>query len=123
LAVQCALLHDVIEDTGVTVDQISAAFGEQVAQGVLALSKDDTLPQARQMPDSLERIRQQPVEVWMVKLADRIANLSPPPHYWTREKRERYRQEALDIHAALHQASASLGQRLLAKIDEYKSYL
>jgi (p)ppGpp synthase/HD superfamily hydrolase len=59
----------------------------------------------------------------MVKLADRIANLSPPPHDWSREKRERYREEAIEIHAALHPASAYLGQRLLAKIDSYGGYL
>ncbi|MBN1581335.1 MAG: bifunctional (p)ppGpp synthetase/guanosine-3',5'-bis(diphosphate) 3'-pyrophosphohydrolase, partial [Anaerolineae bacterium] len=82
-----------------------------------------TLPKAQQMQDSLQRIVQRPVEVWMVKLADRIANLSPPPHYWSRDKRAHYRDEARDIHAALHQASAYLGQRLLDKIDEYESCL
>jgi (p)ppGpp synthase/HD superfamily hydrolase len=43
LAVVCALLHDVIEDTDVTYQQVEAEFGERVAEGVLALSKDQMI--------------------------------------------------------------------------------
>ncbi|MBN1582951.1 MAG: bifunctional (p)ppGpp synthetase/guanosine-3',5'-bis(diphosphate) 3'-pyrophosphohydrolase, partial [Anaerolineae bacterium] len=46
LAVQCALLHDVIEDTTVTYAQVRAAFRPVVAAGVQALSKDAALPKA-----------------------------------------------------------------------------
>jgi (p)ppGpp synthase/HD superfamily hydrolase len=123
LAVQCALLHDVIEDTDVTYEQLKADFGEPVAQGVLALSKDETLDKPAQMQDSLRRIRQQPQKVWMVKLADRITNLEPPPHYWTKEKIARYREEALEIHKTLGEASEFLSARLLEKIQEYATCL
>ena len=123
LAIQCALLHDVLEDTEITFSEIKKAFGSQVAQGVLALTKKETLPKAPAMRDSLERIRQQPHEVWLVKLADRITNLAPPPHYWKRDRIERYRVEAQEIHAALHAASYYMGQRLINKIEEYKMYL
>lgn len=78
LAVQCALLHDTIEDTGTTYDQIVESFGLAVANGVLALSKNESvgadLPKQqrkeRQMADSLERVKKQPREIWMVKMAD-----------------------------------------------------
>ncbi len=122
LAVQCALLHDVIEDTAVTYQNVKDAFGTAVADGVLALTKDTTLPKAAQMADSLRRIQEQPHEIWLVKLADRITNLAEPPHYWTREKKERYQQEAIQIHAALHDASLYLSQRLLSKVQNYPSY-
>ena len=123
LAVQCALLHDVIEDTAVSYDDVAAAFGKKVAQGVLALTKDETLPKEERMPDSLRRIRQQPYEIWMVKLADRITNLAPPPPYWSREKIARYRDEAAEIHNALSEASDYLARRLIQKISEYGSFL
>jgi (p)ppGpp synthase/HD superfamily hydrolase len=74
------------------------------------------------MADSLHRIRQQPYEIWLVKLADRITNLTEPPHYWSREKKEKYLQEARQIHKALHEASPYLSQRLLEKIAAYPSY-
>ena len=123
LAVQCALLHDVIEDTAVPYEGLLSAFGEPVADGVLALSKDESLDRSLQMRDSLTRIRQQPREIWMVKLADRVSNLEPPPHYWTKTKIAQYRQEAMEIHDALYPASDALATRLLDKIERYKAYL
>lgn len=122
LAVQCALLHDVIEDSGVTYEQVAREFGPAIAAGVLALSKDPALPKTEQMADSLRRIRQQPHEVWMVKLADRITNLQPPPAYWTREKIIAYHAEALQILEALGEASPSLAARLRQKIDAYADF-
>lgn len=122
LAIQCALLHDVIEDTEIGFEAIAAEFGTPVTNGVLALTKDETLPKAEQMPDSLTRIRQQPREVAMVKLADRITNLMPPPHDWTTEKRKAYHAEALRIHAQLAYASDYLAQRLLKRAKQYESY-
>ena len=127
LAVQCALLHDTIEDTDTTYDQLVETFGLAVADGVQALSKDKLvgadLPKQkrkeRQMADSLERVRRQPREAWMVKMADRITNLQPPPKHWKPEKISRYREEACQIHQALKGASPYLAARLWEKIDRY----
>jgi (p)ppGpp synthase/HD superfamily hydrolase len=124
LAVQCALLHDTLEDTAATFESVKAEFGDAVAQGVQALSKNPTLaPKALQMQDSLSRILQQPPEVAMVKLADRIANLYHPPFYWDNRKILAYRDEAQGIHAALGQASPVLARRLQDKIDAYPRFL
>jgi (p)ppGpp synthase/HD superfamily hydrolase len=124
LAVQCALLHDVIEDTTASYELVEETFGVAVAQGVLALTKNANLPsKAAQMADSLERIRQQPPEIWIVKLADRITNLHHPPHYWDQAKIEAYRQEALTIYAALHTASEGLAKRLAEQIVAYERFL
>lgn len=79
LAIQCAFLHDTIEDTNITYEILAEKFGIEVADGVLALTKDSMLPHGEQMADSLKRIKQQPIEVQMVKLADRISNLRPSP--------------------------------------------
>jgi (p)ppGpp synthase/HD superfamily hydrolase len=123
LALQCAILHDTIEDTGCTPAELEAAFGGSVASGVQALSKKDSLPTGERMRDSLERILGQPREIWMVKMADRIVNLGPPPAYWTRQKRENYRNEARLIHDRLSAASPFLARRLAEKTDEYAAYL
>lgn len=120
LAVQCALLHDVIEDTPAEYADVAARFGVAVADGVLALTKETTLPsKTAQMADSLARIRQQPQEVWMVKLADRITNLQPPPHYWDNAKIAAYRVEAGTILDALGEADEWLAERLRRKIAGY----
>ncbi len=124
LAVQCAVLHDTIEDTPVTYEFIEKEFGTAVAKGVLALSKNPRFPtKDEQIRDSLRRIKQQPIEVWMVKLADRIANLSYPPHHWNNKKILSYRDEAMIIHTELHSASFVLAQRLQNRIETYPQYL
>lgn len=119
LAVQCALLHDVVEDTPVGLPLVRDVFGEAVAQGVSALSKDPHLARERQLEDSLDRILRQPPEISMVKMADRITNLQRPPGHWTGQKIEVYRAEARVIHVRLQAASPALAARLAAKIAAY----
>jgi (p)ppGpp synthase/HD superfamily hydrolase len=120
LAVCCALLHDTIEDTGTTHDELAGEFGSAVAAGVLALTKDKSQPDA--MADSLRRIRAQPREIWIVKLADRVTNLATPPRQWTREKCRAYRAEGLAIAAALGSACPALDARLHARADAYAAF-
>ena len=125
LAVQCALLHDVIEDTGISYEKLAAEFGTDVAEGVLALSKSSLLKsKPEKMADSLERIKQQPKEIWMVKLADRITNLQPPPKGWYKidGKVEAYRKEAEKILSRLGDASEVLTERLREKIGVYPGH-
>jgi (p)ppGpp synthase/HD superfamily hydrolase len=123
LAIQCAILHDTIEDTNTTYEQIKTEFGEAVANGVLALTKNNSLAKHLQMADSLQRIKQQPKEIWIVKLADRISNLQAPPHYWHIEKITKYREEGIQIYQALKDASDFLASRLAKKIEDYQSFL
>lgn len=125
LAISCALLHDVLEDTAegearvALGEDVGQRFGTAVAAGIWALTKDDALPKPAQMPDSLRRIQAQPREVWCVKLADRITNLAPPPASWTAQKRAAYRDEARTIAEALGAASPALHQRITQKIAGY----
>lgn len=123
LALACAILHDTLEDTPQSYEGLQELFGEAIAQGVLALTKDESLPsKAAQMQDSLARIKQQPKEVWAVKLADRICNLQPPPYYWKKDKKIAYQQEAQLIYEQLHPSSPYLAARLQAKIQAYEQY-
>lgn len=119
LAVECALLHDTVEDAGVGPEELSRRFGDRVARGVIALTKSAALPKAERMADSLRRILAEPREVAMVKLADRITNLQPPPRSWSQEKIAGYREEARRILDALGPAHEGLAQRLGAKIATY----
>jgi (p)ppGpp synthase/HD superfamily hydrolase len=119
LALQCALLHDTIEDTDITYDDVQATFGGNVADGVLAMTIDETIGTGldkferrwMQLEDYLIRIKRQPGEVWMVKMADRITNLQPPPSH--------YKKGAELIHQELASASGFLGERLSLKIKQY----
>ena len=121
LAVTCALLHDTVEDTPVTLDEIRARYGDAVAAGVSALTKDTQKfsQKADQMADSLRRIVEQPREIAIVKLADRITNMSAPPHYWSKDKCAAYRVEAGLIADTLGHASPVLEARLRARMAAY----
>ena len=120
LAIQCALLHDTMEDAGISYNEICEIFGQRVADGVDALSKRDMFgTQKESMIDSLQRIKTQPIEVWMVKLADRITNLLPPPDHWDEEKIDNYREEAKLIYTELKDANEYLAARLFMKIEGY----
>jgi len=122
LAIQCALLHDVIEDVGIKYDNLKNKFGIKVADGVNALSKNKSIKsKKKQIIDSLERIKKQPKEVWMVKMADRISNLQPPPFYWDQEKISEYKKEAKIIYDNLKDANKFLADRLKHKIDNYSN--
>ncbi len=124
MMVQCALLHDTLEDTAVDYQEIKEHFGQGVADGVLALTKNAQLEtKALQMQDSLARILQQPKVVWMVKLADRITNLQPPPPHWDLEKKLYYADEAGLIMQTLGSANPQLKQRLAHKIEQYQVHL
>ena len=77
-SLMAALLHDVIEDTGVTKNQISRRFGRTVASlvdGVSKLSEIETASRAEQQADSFQKMTlamSKDIRVVMVKLADRL---------------------------------------------------
>ncbi len=124
LGILCATLHDTLEDTEATFENLEQLFGLEVAEGVLALTKNEALgTKEEQMLDSLNRIKTQPKEIWAIKMADRICNLYAPPFYWTDKKKAKYIREAQLIHDHLKGGSEYLAERLLDRIERYKQYL
>ena len=122
-AIQVALLHDTIEDTATNLKELEDKFGDDVAEAVFALSKNDALPKEQRMQDCLTRIKKVQPEVWAVKLADRITNLQPPPPDWSKEKRIKYKEEARLILSELGIGNGYLAKRLHRKIQEYGNYI
>lgn len=119
-----ALLHDTIEDTDVTYDDIYKEFDGEVAEAVEALTKDKTLPTKKeQMADSINKLLTQPYEVQMVKLADRIVNMQKPPESWDSEKIFSYHKEAKFILSCLKNSNLHLSKRLEEKINNYIIYI
>jgi (p)ppGpp synthase/HD superfamily hydrolase len=119
-AMCCAILHDTMEDTHTTIQEIAEQFGEKVAAGIHALTKDKSLKGEEATRDSLERIKEQPLEIWAVKLADRAANLRTPPDHWGSDKRLAYAIEGQLILDALGEASPAIAKTLAARIEAWK---
>jgi len=125
VAIACALLHDVNEDTTTVITKHSPLAGnvEVIAKGVAALTKDKTLPSKEaQMRDSLERLKKRQNCVAMVKLADRITNLGVPPKHWDDEKKRKYLDEAKLILSELGYSHSYLANKLHEKIEAYQQY-
>jgi guanosine-3',5'-bis(diphosphate) 3'-pyrophosphohydrolase len=99
-----ALLHDVVEDTKVTVEKLSAEFGPDVArlvEGVTKISRLDLLaPEARQAENVRKMLLAMvnDVRVVLVKLADRLHNMRTL-QYLDSERQQRIARETLDIYA------------------------
>lgn len=120
---QVALLHDTIEDTSTSFEELEDRFGSDIAKAVLALTKNSDLPKDQQMPDTLKRIKKLSTEVWAIKLADRITNLQAPPLDWNKEKKIDYKKEAIIILSELKGGNPYLEKRLEEKIEEYEQYV
>jgi guanosine-3',5'-bis(diphosphate) 3'-pyrophosphohydrolase len=101
-AVLCAaLLHDTIEDTETTPEELEAAFGVQVRDIVLAVSDDKTLPKAERKRLQILHAAEASYEARLVKLADKIANLrdlaASPPADWDKVRRVGYCEWACSV--------------------------
>jgi guanosine-3',5'-bis(diphosphate) 3'-pyrophosphohydrolase len=105
-AIAAGLLHDAVEDTPVTSDQIAAAFGEQVAHIVDGVTKIDKIQFANREDRQAENVRKMllamvsDVRVVLIKLADRLHNMRTLEHLKP-ERQEAIARETLDIYAPL----------------------
>jgi guanosine-3',5'-bis(diphosphate) 3'-pyrophosphohydrolase len=111
-----ALLHDVVEDCRVPIDEIRARFGERVASIVEAVTKPHDLPKPEQKRVARELLLAGPPAARVVKMADRLSNLLDLDELaWTDEKKAEYRAEALDIAAIGEAAHPGLAAALRAQ--------
>ena len=70
-----AWLHDIIEDTDVTFDQINERFGREIAVIVLSLSKDKSIPKKERETQYANQLKDAPFQTKIIKLCDISANL------------------------------------------------
>jgi GTP pyrophosphokinase len=106
VSMETGLLHDVVEDTSVTLDQVRKEFGDEVARcvdGVTKLSKLDFYSAEDRQAESFRKMLLAMVEdirVMMVKLADRMHNMRTLG-YLSAERRERIARETIEIYAPI----------------------
>ncbi len=100
------LLHDTVEDTDTTIDEIRSLFGDQVASLVDGLTKLAMIEQKSVNSKQAENFRKlllamsDDIRVLLIKLADRLHNMRTL-HFCKPEKRARIAKETLDIYAPL----------------------
>jgi len=89
-----ALLHDTVEDTGVTKQVLVETFGSDVADLVMEMTDDNSLPKAERKRLQIVHASQISVRAQVIKLADKISNLrgilASPPADWSVERKREY---------------------------------
>jgi guanosine-3',5'-bis(diphosphate) 3'-pyrophosphohydrolase len=102
-----AILHDTIEDTVATPEQIEKLFGPSVARlvdGVTKLSKIEAQSENERAAENLRKFLlalSGDIRVLLVKLADRLHNMRTLHHITNEDKRRRIARETMDIYAPL----------------------
>ena len=105
--VMTALLHDTVEDTLATIEDIEQNFGPDVARlvdGVTKLSKIEQMPENERAAENLRKFllaMSEDIRVLLVKLGDRLHNMRTLHFIKKEEKRRRIARETIDIYAPL----------------------
>lgn len=101
-----AILHDVVEDTGVELDDIKREFGANVALLVDGVTKITQMPFSTREEEQAENVRKmllamsQDIRVIIIKLADRLHNMRTSDGWYPQKRRDKAK-ETLDIYAPL----------------------
>jgi (p)ppGpp synthase/HD superfamily hydrolase len=110
--VTAALLHDTVEDTATTREELAVEFGETVAALVMELTDDKSLPKAERKRLQVERAPHKSAGAQAIKAAEKISNLrsilNSPPADWDEQRQREYFAFAKAVVDGLDRAPAQL---------------
>lgn len=113
--VSAALLHDVVEDCGVSNAEIAAQFGQEAASLVAEATDDKSLPKEERKRGQIDAAPNKSAKAKILKLADKTSNLralaTSPPADWSSARRMDYIQWARAVVAGLRGASPWLEEQ------------
>ena len=107
-----AILHDTLEDTEATADEIKNQFGEEVLSLVLEVTDDKSLPKQTRKQLQVEHAPHKSGKAKLLKIADKINNIrdiiKSPPDSWPLERRQEYLLWSEKVVAGLRGGSTKL---------------
>ncbi|MDV6341111.1 HD domain-containing protein [Nitrosomonas sp. Is24] len=109
-----ALLHDTIEDTETTAEELQVHFGKAITKIVLEVTDDKKLPKAERKRLQIENASHASKRAKLVKLADKISNLrdilNSPPADWSIKRKQEYFDWAKEVVDQVKDANKKLGK-------------
>lgn len=113
--IAAALLHDTLEDTQTTLQELQGEFGERVAEIVMEVTDEPTVNWRARKKLQISRARLASLAAKQVKLADKICNLrslvSSPPNGWSVDRQRAYFDWSKEVVDQLRGANAELELR------------
>lgn len=114
--IQAALLHDTVEDTDTTLDEIKEHFGDEVARIVDEVTDDKSLPKMERKRLQIEHAPHASHKAKLVKLADKLYNLRDlqraTPTGWSNERIQEYFVFAYNVVAGLRGVNTPIEREL-----------
>jgi hypothetical protein len=118
-----ALLHDTVEDTQTTFEEIEGKFGKQVAGFVREVTDDKSLAKEARKRLQVINASHKSKGAAQIKLADKLFNLNDlynnPPADWTQTRIDRYYEWAKSVVDRLPEANDKLHKAVVQMIDQY----
>ncbi|RZJ63050.1 MAG: bifunctional (p)ppGpp synthetase/guanosine-3',5'-bis(diphosphate) 3'-pyrophosphohydrolase [Acidovorax sp.] len=127
VVLSAAVLHDTIEDTNTTAEELTAIFGAKITATVLDVTDDKSLDKHDRKQRQIEHAPHISKEAKLVKLADKICNLrdilAAPPADWSPERKQGYFDWAAKVVAGVrgvHPELEAVFDGLLARHAELR---
>ena len=127
VVLSAAVLHDTIEDTNTTAEELTAIFGPKITATVLDVTDDKTLDKHVRKQRQIEHAPHISKEAKLVKLADKICNLrdilASPPADWSPDRKQGYFDWAAKVVAGVrgvHPELEAVFDGLLARHAELR---
>lgn len=122
--IAAALLHDTLEDTETTPEEIRLGFGERVLRLVLDLTNEEEKKAALgKTPYLVGKMKELEGDALLLKLADRLSNVSglenSPPEFQARYARESFHMMEAVPETRMNSAHRELRYRILQKIEPF----
>jgi (p)ppGpp synthase/HD superfamily hydrolase len=127
VTLQAAILHDTIEDTNTTPEELEAAFGADVRRVVEEVTDDTQLPKADRKRLQIEHAPHLSERAKLVKLGDKIANVrsvtQTPPAKWPLSRRQEYLDWTEQVIGGLRGCNPALEKLYAEMVEEGRRVL
>lgn len=125
--IQAAILHDTIEDTETTAEELLEHFGKEVTNYVVEMTDDKTLPKPERKRLQVENASHKSYGARHIKICDKICNITDvtnnPPGHWDLQRRKEYLDWAEKVVTALDEVNPNLKQLFEQRLNEGRKKL